>query len=448
MNRPTQSGRTASGESGATTSVGAGSPAGFEAASARALSAAFVRLRRHSGISSAMDDRRSRISMIATSAESPSAVAACVATAEARLASTRVLISVVSQIMVQTSAISHGNGFMRAAIASAIGGRRHDGRLLASSARPSPTTKPGKIMNIATASPNRSASAPQSPASCSAFQPHWAARPTISDVAATVVNASSERRSRPSGNIRAASLVSPCSAPQLPMNASRSAPISDAITLPRSGPRNAVDRPVRISVIRLVRRVLSAGQAAAMLRQNSVPTGELARSSRRASNRARRWLRRSVPRCWASTATSRASRMSASSALRSFSRAVRWRVTSGSSVPAPLAGAVPSSPSRAFRSASGPVREATKRCACELMSSVSAIRAATSSPLSSIVCGILSSCARIAGTVLSGTASGACAADAALEAAGAGAGVAAGSAADAVPVKARLVSRKMAASPR
>ena len=136
----------------------------------------------------------------------------------------------------------------------------------------------------------------------------------------------------------------------------------------------------------------SSGQASLMATQNSRLSGEAARSVTRASNNARRWFSNSAARCCASTPSRRASRMSASTALRSRSRLARWRVTMGSSG-APAAGGLPNSPSRAFRSLNWPVRAAANFSLSRLMASTWASTSLTSSPVS-LGLGSLSNCAR------------------------------------------------------
>ncbi len=174
-------------------------------------------------------------------------------------------------------------------------------------------------------------------------------------------------------------------------------------SLAGAAPRSAVATPASNSPARVRKRARSVCHCAPAWSQKAARRGESERLSSCASNTARRCASTSARRCCALTEIRRASRMSASSALRSFSKAARCRVTSGLSALPPAVGAGPSSPRRALRSANWVVRAATKRSACATMSLVRLLTAPSSSSLSADL-GIRSDSARRLFNVTSGAA--------------------------------------------
>ena len=102
--------------------------------------------------------------------------------------------------------------------------------------------------------------------------------------------------------------------------------------LGRAAPPSAVATPDSNSPARVRKRAWSVFHCALAWSQKAARRGESERLRSCASNTARRCASTSARRCCALTDIRRASRMSASSALRSFSKAARCRVTSGFSV--------------------------------------------------------------------------------------------------------------------
>ena len=193
---------------------------------------------------------------------------------------------------------------------------------LDSSARPRPTTKAMKMMDCTTAWASlRALRSPARRASSSVGvdalrrqpdQQHVGARRSRSP-AASAAAARRAARARRAGPARARRPSCPAA-----RSAARRSRCASTARDMRRLPRDARCRPCSSSPSR-ASRATSAGQASAMSRQNSRPSGRVARARCSwASNSARRLASSSLPRCCASTVTRRASRMSASSALRSF----------------------------------------------------------------------------------------------------------------------------------
>jgi hypothetical protein len=203
------------------------------------------------------------------------------------------------------------------------------GRAAASSARPSPMTKAMKVSACAVDCSALRACASQVAWALSTSTKPCAATATSSTWAATMAITSSERRSRPAGSTRIARRVSPRSAAQTPSHDSSRAPISAAITSVRLSGCSACWKPSSSAAPIACSLARSSGQASRRSFQNAPLSGEAARLVSSASNCWRRCDTRSVPRWRTSIDSSLASRMSASSALRSLVNCARWRVMFG-----------------------------------------------------------------------------------------------------------------------
>ena len=315
---------------------------------------------------------RSRISNTATRPVRASVVNAWALTSAARLASVALPICWNSQTSVDTKAVSQGSVRRRAAVASVSGISRHELRPWDNRARPSPTRNAANMLKRTASWLKLSVGSARSVCRSSAQYMACAASPTTSTWATTVVTASMVRRKRPGGKVPGVRCTSLRSIHQMPSTA-----ISRAAASMAHSP--AVVRTVAAALncvwmlsASAASRRMSDGQDAARLRQKSTLSGESVRSVSRSVKRARRWVTRSLANCWASMATRRASLRSLSSASRSFCRAARCCTMSTTSVPAPLAGAVPSCASRLSSSASWLLRSATSSSAWVRMVSIAA----------------------------------------------------------------------------
>jgi hypothetical protein len=153
-----------------------------------------------------------------------------------------------------------------------MGGSRHDGREVASSARPSPMTKAMKVSACAVDCSALRACASQVACAFSTSTKPCAATATSSTWVATMAITSSERRSRPAGSTRMARRTSPRSAAQMPSTASSSAPISAAITGVREAGASACSKPSFSAEPMASSRSVSSNRSTRSVMMPSVPS--------------------------------------------------------------------------------------------------------------------------------------------------------------------------------